>query len=98
MVFEMCNVKATGLKSLSTLGCGFFGTGMRQDVFHSAGTFPSWRLRVKICCRVSPSATAHALRGLGQTPSGPAAFLGRSLLSSPVTRSEAHTSALQSHV
>ena len=71
--------------SFSTLGCGFFGAGMRQDVFHSAGTFPSWRLRLKICCRGTASSTAHALRSLGQTPSGPAAFLGRSLLSSPVT-------------
>ena len=67
------------------LGCGFFGTGMRQDVFHSAGTFPGWRLMLKICCRGSPSSTTHALRSLGLTPSGPAAFLGHSLLSSPVT-------------
>ena len=62
MVFELCDVKATGLKSLSTLVCGFFGMGMRQDVFHSAGTFPSWRLRLKRCCRGSPSYTAHALK------------------------------------
>src|SRR4029434_6335797 len=59
MVLEMCDVRAIGLKSFSSLGCGFFGTGMRQDVFHRVGTFPSWRLRLKRCCRGSPSSTAH---------------------------------------
>src|SRR4029434_4489523 len=85
MVLDMCDVRATGLKSFSSLWCGFCGMGMRQDIFHRVGTFPSWRLRLKRCCRGSPSSTAHALRSLGQNPSGPATVLRRGFLSSPVT-------------
>ena len=60
LVFIMCDVRATGLKSLSSLGCGFFGTGMRHDVFHIAGTFPCRRLRLKRCWRGSPCSAAKA--------------------------------------
>ena len=48
----MCDVRATGLESLRTEGEGFLGTGTRQDVFHSTGTLPWLRLRLKMCCRM----------------------------------------------
>ncbi|KAI3357153.1 hypothetical protein L3Q82_015464 [Scortum barcoo] len=73
MVFITCDVKVTGLKSFSSPGRGFLGTGMMQDVFHSWGTLPC------------PSQVEYALGGVPApshrpsgrvTSSGPAALLG----------------------
>ncbi|KAI4872033.1 hypothetical protein NFI96_006516 [Prochilodus magdalenae] len=79
-----CDVRATGLKSLSSLGRPFLGTGTRHDVFHSVGTLPKRRLRLKMCCRGALSSTVPDFSSLGHILSGPAAFLVWSLLISPL--------------
>ena len=43
-VFIRCEVRATGLELLKSVGWGIFGAGNMQEVFHSSGTFPSFRL------------------------------------------------------
>lgn len=65
-----------------------------QDVFHSEGTLPSRRLRLKTCCRGSPSSSAQAFSSLEETPSGPAAFLRLSLRSSVRTWSAVITGGI----
>ncbi|KAI3352312.1 hypothetical protein L3Q82_005179 [Scortum barcoo] len=84
-VFIRCEVSATGRKSFSSLGRFFFGTGTMRDVFQRVGTLPICRLRLKIRCSGSPSSAAQVFSSLGHTLSGPAAFLGRSFLSCPLT-------------
>ena len=56
-----------------------------HDVFQRVGTLPSCRLRLKTRWSGSPSSAAQVLRSRGHTWSGPAAFRGRSFLSSPLT-------------
>lgn len=44
-----CDVKATGLKLFEALGRPFFGTGTKQDVFLSFGTFFGLRESPESC-------------------------------------------------
>lgn len=84
MVFVTWDVSTTGLKTFGSLGCGFLGTVIVQDVFHSSGTLPCLRPRLKMRCRRCPNSCAQAFSSQG-APSGPAVLMGRSLLSSPHT-------------
>jgi len=73
--------------SFSSTSCPNLGTGMRQEVFHSTGTFSTWRLILKSLWKGTACWPAQSLRSLGQTPSGPAAILDWCLLSSAPTSS-----------
>ena len=67
------DVRATGCKSLSSLGLLFLGTGTIRDFFHRQGTMPvsidSWN---SVCAHRS----AHIFNLLLLIPSGPLALLG----------------------
>lgn len=56
------------------MGCGVFGTGATQDVFHSCATLPSFRLRLEICSTILHSWSTQDLKSLELIPSGPTAF------------------------
>ena len=50
------------------------GSGTTQDVIHSRGTLPSFRLRLKMFPTIPHSWSAQDFRNLELMPSGPAAF------------------------
>ena len=83
--FITTDVRAMGLKLFRLLLADVFGTGMMVADFMQAGMVAWVRERLKILVRISESWSAHALSTFPGTPSGPAAFLGFTDLSAPLT-------------
>lgn len=79
--FIICEVRATGQKSLRPNGVDFLVIGTRQEAFQSKGTIVRLRLRLKRCWEIIASWLSQVLKTRGLMPSGPAAFCWLSLLS-----------------
>ena len=54
MLFDMCDVKASGLKSFSTLGWAFLGTGMKKQCLPQYRDSPQLQAQVETMLKGLP--------------------------------------------
>jgi len=72
--FIITEVRATGLKSLSPVDCGFLGTGLIVEVLKQAGTWHVSSEVLKMSVNTGDSWSEQCFKVDGETDSAPAAF------------------------
>ena len=80
--FTTIEVRATGLKSLFSIGQGFSGTGMMMDFFQMAGTVHESTDRWKTGHHAGVSSSAEVFKRRAEMSSGPVDFFVHTCLKS----------------